>query len=177
MPELAVDRVVVHPLVLLSVVDHFNRWGPAGGGAAALSHGPEPRRSVRNAGLRGAGAGRSLGSRPRGEGSAARSALGWAPSSGGGRRVLGRQRAAGGPSRCGELCGRGGGKGSPEPAAVRALAAERDPLSGGVVPPVAVLQPLTRAPAQLGAALRGSPLCGTAPCSAPRRAPPRSEVW
>lgn len=27
MPELVVDRVVVHPLVLLSVVDHFNRWG------------------------------------------------------------------------------------------------------------------------------------------------------
>lgn len=25
MPELAVERVVVHPLVLLSVVDHFNR--------------------------------------------------------------------------------------------------------------------------------------------------------
>lgn len=25
MPELAVQKVVVHPLVLLSVVDHFNR--------------------------------------------------------------------------------------------------------------------------------------------------------
>lgn len=25
MPELAVENVVVHPLVLLSVVDHFNR--------------------------------------------------------------------------------------------------------------------------------------------------------
>jgi len=25
MPDLAVERVVVHPLVLLSVVDHFNR--------------------------------------------------------------------------------------------------------------------------------------------------------
>lgn len=25
MPELAVEKVVVHPLVLLSVVDHFNR--------------------------------------------------------------------------------------------------------------------------------------------------------
>uniref|UniRef100_H0ZCW8 26S proteasome non-ATPase regulatory subunit 7 n=1 Tax=Taeniopygia guttata TaxID=59729 RepID=H0ZCW8_TAEGU len=30
MPELAVDRVVVHPLVLLSVVDHFNRIGKVG---------------------------------------------------------------------------------------------------------------------------------------------------
>uniref|UniRef100_A0A8C3QET9 Proteasome 26S subunit, non-ATPase 7 n=1 Tax=Cyanoderma ruficeps TaxID=181631 RepID=A0A8C3QET9_9PASS len=30
MPELAVDRVVVHPLVLLSVVDHFNRCGKVG---------------------------------------------------------------------------------------------------------------------------------------------------
>lgn len=26
MPELAVENVVVHPLVLLSVVDHFNRY-------------------------------------------------------------------------------------------------------------------------------------------------------
>lgn len=26
MPDLAVERVVVHPLVLLSVVDHFNRY-------------------------------------------------------------------------------------------------------------------------------------------------------
>lgn len=59
MPELAVDRVVVHPLVLLSVVDHFNRWGPAGGGAAALSHGPGPRRAERDAGLRG-GRGRAI---------------------------------------------------------------------------------------------------------------------
>uniref|UniRef100_A0A670ZCE5 Proteasome 26S subunit, non-ATPase 7 n=1 Tax=Pseudonaja textilis TaxID=8673 RepID=A0A670ZCE5_PSETE len=30
MPELAVERVVVHPLVLLSVVDHFNRIGKVG---------------------------------------------------------------------------------------------------------------------------------------------------
>uniref|UniRef100_A0A8C4T0P1 Proteasome 26S subunit, non-ATPase 7 n=1 Tax=Erpetoichthys calabaricus TaxID=27687 RepID=A0A8C4T0P1_ERPCA len=30
MPELAVERVVVHPLVLLSVVDHFNRIGKIG---------------------------------------------------------------------------------------------------------------------------------------------------
>uniref|UniRef100_A0A8C5G007 MPN domain-containing protein n=1 Tax=Gouania willdenowi TaxID=441366 RepID=A0A8C5G007_GOUWI len=30
MPELAVDNVVVHPLVLLSVVDHFNRIGKVG---------------------------------------------------------------------------------------------------------------------------------------------------
>ena len=26
MPDLAVENVVVHPLVLLSVVDHFNRY-------------------------------------------------------------------------------------------------------------------------------------------------------
>ncbi|XP_015417256.1 PREDICTED: 26S proteasome non-ATPase regulatory subunit 7 isoform X2 [Myotis davidii] len=30
MPELAVQKVVVHPLVLLSVVDHFNRIGKVG---------------------------------------------------------------------------------------------------------------------------------------------------
>uniref|UniRef100_A0A9J8AD52 26S proteasome non-ATPase regulatory subunit 7 n=4 Tax=Cyprinidae TaxID=7953 RepID=A0A9J8AD52_CYPCA len=30
MPDLAVERVVVHPLVLLSVVDHFNRIGKVG---------------------------------------------------------------------------------------------------------------------------------------------------
>uniref|UniRef100_A0A3Q4G2F8 Proteasome 26S subunit, non-ATPase 7 n=1 Tax=Neolamprologus brichardi TaxID=32507 RepID=A0A3Q4G2F8_NEOBR len=30
MPELAVENVVVHPLVLLSVVDHFNRIGKVG---------------------------------------------------------------------------------------------------------------------------------------------------
>lgn len=42
MPELAVDRVVVHPLVLLSVVDHFNRWGRTGAASAALSHGHGP---------------------------------------------------------------------------------------------------------------------------------------
>ncbi|KAG9336929.1 hypothetical protein JZ751_030042 [Albula glossodonta] len=30
MPELAVEKVVVHPLVLLSVVDHFNRIGKIG---------------------------------------------------------------------------------------------------------------------------------------------------
>uniref|UniRef100_A0A8C9VHU7 26S proteasome non-ATPase regulatory subunit 7 n=1 Tax=Scleropages formosus TaxID=113540 RepID=A0A8C9VHU7_SCLFO len=30
MPELAVEKVVVHPLVLLSVVDHFNRIGKVG---------------------------------------------------------------------------------------------------------------------------------------------------
>lgn len=30
MPELAVQKVVVRPLVLLSVVDHFNRIGKAG---------------------------------------------------------------------------------------------------------------------------------------------------
>ncbi|CDQ62374.1 unnamed protein product [Oncorhynchus mykiss] len=30
MPELAVEKVIVHPLVLLSVVDHFNRIGKVG---------------------------------------------------------------------------------------------------------------------------------------------------
>lgn len=29
-PTLAVSRVIVHPLVLLSVVDHFNRMGKIG---------------------------------------------------------------------------------------------------------------------------------------------------
>ena len=29
-PELAINKVVVHPLVLLSVVDHFNRMGKVG---------------------------------------------------------------------------------------------------------------------------------------------------
>ncbi len=30
LPEVHLDKVVVHPLVLLSVVDHFNRMGKIG---------------------------------------------------------------------------------------------------------------------------------------------------
>jgi 26S proteasome regulatory subunit N8 len=30
LPEVQLDKVVVHPLVLLSVVDHFNRMGKIG---------------------------------------------------------------------------------------------------------------------------------------------------
>ncbi|PNJ61581.1 PSMD7 isoform 2 [Pongo abelii] len=41
MPELAVQKVVVHPLVLLSVVDHFNRVSPCCPHSPCSSQTPE----------------------------------------------------------------------------------------------------------------------------------------
>lgn len=169
------DRVVVHPLVLLSVVDHFNRWGPAGGGAAALSHGPEPRREGRGA-AGGRGRGRAIARvetlrrRERG------------PESAGGGRP--REEEKGCSDGCGPRTGPHGAGSSADglgPGARCRLcsAAERGPLSGSAVP-IAVLQPIAVLPIAglqpLSRARRSSePRCVDPRCAAQRPAQPRAE--